>query len=117
MNNMAHFAEIDNDGTVLRVLVVGDDQEHRGQDFLANDLGLGGTWVQTSYNNKIRKRFAGIGFKYDADADLFIAPQPFASWSLDENYDWQAPIAKPDDENMYNWNEKNQEWEIVNVAE
>ena len=72
---MAHFAEIDNDGTVLRVLVVADDQEHRGQDFLANDLGLGGTWVQTSYNNNIRKRFAGIGFKYDADLDAFIVPK------------------------------------------
>ena len=114
---MAHFAEIDENGIVLRVLVVGDDQEHRGQDFLANDLGLGGTWVQTSYNNRIRKQFAGVGFKYDADADLFIAPQPFASWSLDENCDWQAPVAKPNDENMYNWNEENQEWEIVNVAE
>jgi hypothetical protein len=114
---MAHFAEIDESGTVLRVLVVGDDQEHRGQDFLANDLGLGGTWVQTSYNHKIRKQFAGVGYKYDSDADVFIAPQPYASWSLDENYDWQAPIAKPDDENMYTWNEENQEWEIVNVAE
>jgi hypothetical protein len=114
---MAHFAEIDNNGTVLRVLVVGNDQEHRGQDFLANDLGLGGTWVQTSYNNNIRKQFAGVGFKYDADADVFIAPQPYDSWTLDNNYDWQAPVAKPDDENMYNWNEENQEWEIVNVAE
>jgi hypothetical protein len=114
---MAHFAEIDNNGTVLRVLVVGNDQEHRGQDFLANDLGLGGTWVQTSYNNNIRKQFAGVGFKYDADADVFIAPQPYDSWTLDDNYDWQAPLAKPDDENMYNWNEENQEWEIVNVAE
>ena len=114
---MAHFAEIDESGTVLRVLVVGDDQEHRGQDFLANDLGLGGTWVQTSYNHNIRKQFAGIGYKYDADADVFIAPQPFASWSLDENYDWQAPIAKPDDKNMYAWNETNQEWSKINGAE
>jgi hypothetical protein len=117
MNNMAHFAEIDNNGTVIRVLVVGDDQEHRGQDFLANDLGLGGTWVQTSYNHKIRKQFAGVGFKYDADADVFIAPKPYDSWTLDDNHDWQAPVAKPEDENIYNWNEKNQEWEIVNVAE
>lgn len=114
---MAHFAEIDENGTVLRVLVVGDDQEHRGQDFLANDLGLGGTWVQTSYNHRIRKQYAGIGFKYDADADIFIAPQPFASWTLDSNYDWQAPVAKPNDENIYTWNEENQEWRIVNVAE
>lgn len=114
---MAHFAEIDSDGTVLRVLVVGDDQEHRGQDFLANDLGLGGTWVQTSYNNRIRKQFAGIGFKYDVEADVFITPQPFASWTLNNDYDWQAPIAKPDNNELYTWNEENQEWEIVNVAE
>jgi len=114
---MAHFAEIDNDGTVLRVLVVGDDQEHRGQDFLANDLSLGGTWVQTSYNNRIRKQFAGIGFKYDADANVFIAPQPFASWTLDDNHDWQPPVAKPNDDQFYTWNETKKKWEIVNDAE
>ena len=56
---MAHFAEIDpNGGTVLRVLVVPNEQEHRGQDFLANELGLGGVWVQTSYNATIRKNYA-----------------------------------------------------------
>ena len=114
---MAHFAEIDENGTVLRVLVVGDDQEHRGQDFLANDLGLGGTWVQTSYNHRIRKQYAGIGYKYDADADVFIAPKPYDSWTLDDNHDWQAPIAKPDDEKLYTWNETKKKWEIVNVAE
>lgn len=113
---MAHFAEIDSDGTVLRVLVVADDQEHRGQDFLANDLGLGGTWVQTSYNNKMRKQFAGIGYKYDANADLFIAPQPFPSWKLNKNYDWEAPTAKPNDDQIYTWNETKKKWEIVNVA-
>ncbi len=86
---MAHFAEINNDGTVLRVLVVGDDQEHRGQDFLANDLELGGTWVQTSYNNRIRKRFAGIGYKYDADLDAFIPPKCHDEAVLNkDNADW-----------------------------
>ena len=114
---MAHFAEIDSGGTVLRVLVVGDDQEHRGQDFLANDLGLGGTWVQTSFNNRTRKQFAGIGFKYNAGADVFIAPQPFASWTLDNNHDWQPPVAKPNDDQLYTWNETKKKWEIVNVAE
>ena len=88
---MAHFAEIDENGTVLRVLVVGDDQEHRGQDFLANDIGLGGTWVQTSYNNKIRKRFAGIGYKYDADLDAFITPKCHKEAVLNENNaDWSC---------------------------
>ena len=114
---MAHFAEIDNDGIVKQVLVVPDQQEHRGQDYLANDLGLGGTWIQTSYNHRIRKQYAGIGFKYDADADVFIAPQPFPSWSLDANHDWQAPKAKPEDGLVYFWNEEKLDWEaFVNDA-
>jgi hypothetical protein len=72
---MAHFAEIDNNNTVLRVLVVDNSLEHRGADFLANDLGLGGTWIQTSYNNKIRKNYAGIGYTYDETRDAFIPPK------------------------------------------
>jgi len=71
---MAHFAEIDKDGFVLRVLVVDDSQENRGQEFLANDLGLGGTWIQTSYNSNIRGKYAGVGDRYDKDMDQFIAP-------------------------------------------
>jgi hypothetical protein len=105
---MAHFAEIDAENVVLRVLVVANEQEHRGQDFLANDLNLGGTWIQTSYNGKIRKQFAGIGFKYDKNLDIFIAPQPFPSWSLNENYDWVAPKQKP--EGVYFWNEELGDW-------
>jgi hypothetical protein len=72
---MAHFAEIDSNNTVVRVLVVDNSLEHRGADFLANDLGLGGTWVQTSYNNNIRKNYAGIGYTYDATRDAFIPPK------------------------------------------
>jgi hypothetical protein len=88
---MAHFAEIDSEGTVLRVLVVDNYQEHRGQDFLANDLGLGGTWVQTSYNDNIRKRFAGVGFKYDAELDAFIAPKCHEGATFNsENADWSC---------------------------
>lgn len=114
---MAHFAEIDSNGIVKQVLVVSDQEEHRGQDFLANDLGLGGTWIQTSYNHRIRKQYAGIGFKYDADADVFIAPQPYPSWTLDDNHDWQAPTPKPEDGLVYVWNEENLEWEpFVNDA-
>ena len=71
---MAHFAEIDKDGFVLRVLVVDDSQESRGQDFLAKDLSLGGTWIQTSYNSNIRGKYAGIGDYYDKQKDEFIAP-------------------------------------------
>ena len=110
---MAHFAEIDENGIVKQVLVVPDAEEHRGQDFLANDLKLGGTWIQTSYNNKIRKQYAGIGFKYDADADVFIAPQPFPSWTLDENHDWKAPVEYPTDGLIYQWNEEKKDWEAI----
>lgn len=68
---MAHFAEINNENIVLRVLVVPDDQEHRGQEFLANDLKLGGRWIQCSYNNNIRGVFPGPGFIYDPEQDIF----------------------------------------------
>lgn len=88
---MAHFAEIDANNTVIRVLVVPDEQEHRGQEFLATDLGLGGTWIQTSYNNRIRKQFAGIGFTYNHAADVFISPQPALWFALNENFDWVCP--------------------------
>ena len=70
---MAHFAEIDKDGFVLRFLVVDNSQESRGQEFLSNDLGLGGTWIQTSYNANFRGKYAGIGDKYDKKKDEFIA--------------------------------------------
>jgi len=82
---VSHFAEIDpNGGIVLRVLVVPDEQEHRGQDFLANELGLGGVWIQTSYNATIKKNYAGIGFTYDATRDAFISPKCHDEATLDE---------------------------------
>lgn len=71
---MAHFAQIDENNVVVQVLVVPDKEEHRGQDFLANDLKLGGRWIQTSYNSRYGKRFAGIGMTYDEVADDFIPP-------------------------------------------
>ena len=111
---MAHFAEIDNTNTVVRVLVVPDDQEHRGQDFLANELGLGGNWVQTSYNARIRKNYAGIGYAYDAQRDAFIPPKPFASWVLnEETCQWDAPVPYPTDGVMYQWNEDKNDWEAI----
>jgi hypothetical protein len=106
---MAHFAELDENNIVTRVLVVSNDLEHRGADFLANDLGLGGNWIQTSYNNNIRKQYAGIGFSYDPVADVFITPQPYTSWSLDENYDWQAPTPRPKGMDWY-WDEATLSW-------
>ena len=110
---MAHFAEI-SDGIVTRVLVVhnnellvdGVEVEQKGIDFLVNLVG--GTWLQTSYNNRIRKQYAGIGFTYDADADQFVAPQPFPSWTLDDNNDWQAPTPKP--EGPFTWDEETLAW-------
>jgi len=83
---MAHFAEIDNNNIVVRVLVVDNSLENRGADFLANDLGLGGTWIQTSYNNNIRYNYAGIGYTYDETRDAFIAPKAncHSEESLDE---------------------------------
>ena len=112
MGIMAHFAEINSDNIVQRVIVVSDEHEADGAEW-CNDL-LGGTWVQTSYNNNIRKQYAGIGYTYDADADVFVAPQPFDSWTLDANHDWQSPTPKPIDDKNYAWFEPNQVWiEIV----
>ena len=88
---MAHFAELDNNNMVLRVLVVPDEQEHRGQQFLADDLNLGGRWIQTSYNGNIRGRFAGPGYNYDPTLDIFISPQPASWYVLDGNHDWFCP--------------------------
>ena len=121
---MAHFAEIDNDNVVVRVLVVPDDQEERGQEFLASDLGLGGTWKKTSYNTiagehreggtPYRKNYAGIGYTYDSTKDAFIPPKPFASWVLnEETCIWDAPVAYPTDEKLYIWNEKTTTWKEV----
>lgn len=73
---MAHFAEIDNKNIVLRVLVVPNEVEDRGEDYLANEIGLGGRWVQTSYNAKIRGKYAGIGDIYDPKKDIFYTPEP-----------------------------------------
>ena len=108
---MAHFAEIDSNNIVVRVLVVPNEQEHRGQDFLATDLGLGGVWIQTSYNNRIRKQYAGVGYTYNPTADVFISPQPYPSWILDDNHDWQAPTPKPVDANWSTyWDEGTLSW-------
>ena len=102
---MAHFAEILK-GVVQRVIVVHDNDEANGAQF-CHDL-LGGVWVQTSYNHRIRKQFAGVGYTYDKTNDVFIVPQPYPSWILDKNFDWQAPTPKPEGE--YYWIEKEKQW-------
>lgn len=108
---MAHFAELDADSIVVRVLVVPNEQENRGHDYLATDLGLGGTWVQTSYNATIRKNYAGIGYTFDSGRDAFIPPKPFASWVLNEaTCNWDAPVARPEDDKMYSWDEATTSW-------
>jgi hypothetical protein len=108
---MAHFAELDADSIVVRVLVVPNEQENRGHDYLATDLGLGGTWVQTSYNATIRKNYAGIGYTFDSGRDAFIPPKPFASWVLNEaTCNWDAPVARPEDDKMYTWDEATTSW-------
>jgi hypothetical protein len=88
---MAHFAEIDSDNIVLRVVVVPNEHETNGQDYLANEIGLGGTWIQTSYNNNIRKNYAGVGYKYDATLDAFISPKCHDEAILNEsNCKWDC---------------------------
>jgi hypothetical protein len=102
---MAHFAEIKK-GLVQRVIVLHNDLETDGVKF-CKEL-FGGDWIQTSYNGKIRKQFAGIGYTYDKINDVFIAPQPYGSWVLNNNFDWQAPKPKP--EGVYFWDETLKDW-------
>lgn len=113
---LAHFAEIDENNIVLRVLVVDNPHEGGGADFLKYDLNLGGTWVQTSYNRNIRKNFAGVGYYYDEVRDAFIPPTPYPSWLLNEiTYQWEAPITRPSDGLMYTWDEATLNWtEVIN---
>ena len=113
---MAHYAKLNN-GKVEQVIVVhnnellvdGVEVESKGAEFCTNLFG--GEWVQTSYNGKIRKQYAGIGYSYDADLDIFIAPQPYPSWILDSNHDWQPPTPMPVVEGkLYAWFEPNKVW-------
>jgi len=117
---MAHFAQLDENNVVVSVIVVdnkdtadanGVEKEYIGAAFC--ERLFGGTWKQTSYNNKIRKNYAGIGYSYRADIDAFVPPQPYPSWTLDANAQWQPPVAMPTDGQAYSWNETNQAWEVV----
>ena len=114
---MAHFAKLGTGNIVERVEVVHNDiatTEQAGADFLNNLYKTRDVWKQTSYNNNIRKNFAGIGFKYDQTRDAFIAPKPFNSWILNEDTcRWEALVAKPDDGQRYIWNETNQVWDLI----
>ena len=111
---MAHFAKIEN-SVVTQIISVHNDvvgtefpaSEPIGQAFIAS-LGFDGEWKQTSFNNNFRKQYANNGYTYDATADQFVANQPFASWLLDSNNDWQPPTPKP--EGRYFWDEETVSW-------
>jgi hypothetical protein len=113
---MAHFAELDETNIVKQVIVVhnnellvdGVESEAKGIEFCQSLFG--GNWVQTSYNGNFRKNYAGIGFIYDPILDAFYAPQPYPSWTLDENARWQAPIPMPEDGKIYWWDETTLSW-------
>lgn len=115
---MAHFAELDANNVVLRVIVVankdtadasGEEKEHIGKAFC--ERLFGGNWVQTSYNGNFRKRYAGIGYTFDPNLDAFITPKPFPSWTLNQTTcDWEAPVPMPNDGKRYSWDEAAQSW-------
>jgi hypothetical protein len=122
---MAHFAELDENNIVTNIIVVhnnelldenGNESEQKGIDFCVNLFG--GTWIQTSYNATMRKQYAGIGFSFNPLADVFIQPQPFPSWSLDSNHDWQAPTPLPvhtPGDYSWSWNEESLTWDAEEI--
>jgi hypothetical protein len=107
---MAHYAFLDENNIVTEVIVGIDETELieglEPEIWYGNFRGV--KCIRTSYNNNIRKQYAGIGYSYDLVADVFITPQPYPSWSLDSNFDWQAPKDKP--EGLYYWNEDLGDW-------
>jgi hypothetical protein len=106
---MAHFAKIEND-IVTQVIVVDNQFEEQGQSWINNTLELGGEWIQTSYNNNFRGNFAGIDYRYDRVNDVFISPQPYPSWILNEDWKWESPIPYPEDMLLYKWDEETLNW-------
>lgn len=115
---MAHFAQIDDAGKVLQVVVVNNAECKDPQGIEREAIGagfcsrlFGGVWLQTSYNGTIRKNFAGVGYTYDAQRNAFIPPSPFVSWVLNENTcQWEPPVSMPVDGKQYNWDEATTSW-------
>jgi len=109
---MSHYAFLDENNIVIEVITGIEESELI--DGLDPEVWYGNfrgqTCKRTSYNHNIRKQYAGIGFSYDAEADVFISPTPYPSWTLDSNHDWQAPVSYPDDGLAYNWDEEAQDW-------
>ena len=112
---MAHYAFLDENNIVTEVIVGIDETELiEGLDTETWYANLRGQICKrTSYNHNIRKQYCGVGFYYDANADVFIAPQPYPSWSLDQNFDWQPPTPRPEGMGWY-WNEAEQVWVDAN---
>jgi len=120
---MAHFAELNQDNIVQRVIVVNnevitndnnEEQESLGVSFCRSLFGNDTNWVQTSYNNSFRVRFAAKGYTFDIEKNAFIAPKPFESWVLNENIcDWEPPVPYPEGGDNYIWNEETQQWDLI----
>ncbi len=114
---MAHFVKLEN-GVVVQGIVVSNQETADEHGVEKEDIGiafcsnlLGGTWKQTSYNARIRKNYAGIGYTYDETLDAFVPPKPFASWLLDtDKAQWKAPVDMPTDDKRYTWNEDTLTW-------
>lgn len=113
---MAHYAYLDNKNIVVAVVVGKDETQIIDGLDTESYYALGTPYIvkRTSYNGNIRKQFAGIGYSYDALNDVFIAPQPYPSWSLDQNFDWQAPTPRPE-EGLWRWDEDSLSWIEVNA--
>ena len=129
---MAHFAKLDKNNVVVFVTAGRDEDEHNEQELTDR---TGDVYKRTSYNTKggvhynpvtgqpsedqskaFRKNYAGVGYSYDQQKDAFIPPKPFNSWILDENAClWQSPIPYPTDSNLYEWNEQNLSWDLINT--
>lgn len=108
---MAHWAEIDENNTVLRVIVTDNNASNEGYDWLIERLG--GNWIQTSFNSNFRNKFAAVGDIYNQQRDVFIPPKPFDSWVLNEDTClWDPPVSYPNDGNAYSWNEGSQSWDL-----
>ncbi len=115
---MAHFCELDENNVVTRVIVVANKDTADANGNEVESIGvafcqrlLGGNWVQTSYNAKFRKNYAGIGYTYDAAIDAFVPPKPYPSWVLNpDTAQWEAPVPMPTDGKMYSWDEATQSW-------
>lgn len=119
---MAHFAKLDENNKVIEVIVVhnnelldenGNESEQKGINFCVSLFG--GRWVQTSYNGSFRQRYAGFGSVFIAEANIFTDPQPYASWSLNSNHNWEAPIPMPTDGKDYEWNEEALSWVEITI--